>query len=119
MSKKATESLPALLRTRGVPEWVRQIVKEAAAEFGVAAVHIYTKSRKADVCLARYASIYRVKEKKRRLSSGQIGKWFDRNHTSVFFSLARHAQITGRPALTSYDLSGRPIKQPNRKGKGR
>lgn len=118
--KRVATTLPAIIKQRGIPEWVRQIVREVAAEYGVAMIHVLTACRRAEVCLARYAAIYRVKRFSRRTSAIQIGEWFGRDHASVFFALARHAEITGRPALTTYALKScaNPKRKPiPRKGK--
>lgn len=118
--KRVATTLHAMIKQRAIPEWVRQIVRETAIEYGVPMVMLLGACRRAEVCLARYAAIYRVKHIRRRTGAKKIGQWFGRDHTSVFFALARHAQITGRPSLTRYALTScaNPKRRPKpRKGR--
>lgn len=115
--KRIATSLPAILKQRAIPEWVRQIVRETAVEYGVPMIRVLGSCRRAEVCLARYAAIYRVKHIRRRASAIKIGQWFGKDHTSVCFALARHAEITGRPPLTRYALKS--CANPKRKLKPR
>ena len=49
---------------------------------------------------ARHEAIYRVKFEKPALSSGQLGLWFNRDHSSVLFALVRFQELTGAPVMS-------------------
>lgn len=93
-----------LMRKRGTPQWVRELVSDMSANLRVSPLEVLRDCRFQTVVKARNAILYRIKEAKPKLSSPQIGKWFDRDHTTVLYGIAMHAQSKGIPQLTGYDL---------------
>jgi chromosomal replication initiation ATPase DnaA len=90
-----------------LPSRVRQIVIEEAQRHDVPIHLIFSRRKRSDVIMARWAAMYRTKAGNPSLSAPQIGDIFDRDHTTVLSGLARYSAITGNPPLTSYDISKR------------
>lgn len=90
---------------RGLPEWAREIVSDVAAKHLVSVYDLAGEGRSVKIVAARHEAIYRLKEHKQTLTSTQIGKWFARDHTSILFAIASHAEKTGEPKLVGYDLN--------------
>lgn len=95
-----------------LPKRVRQIVAEASQEYGVPIHLIFSRHKRSDVIMARWAAMYRTKEGNPSLSAPQIGEMFGRDHTSVLSGLARYSAITGKPALTTYNI-GKRVNNPS------
>jgi hypothetical protein len=97
----------ALLKFKhsGMPEWARQIAEETAIRHGICVSEIANGSRKYKVVRVRNEAIYLVKARKPMLSSSQLGRWFDRDHTTILHALASHSDATGAPALVGYNLA--------------
>ncbi|AZO29346.1 helix-turn-helix domain-containing protein [Mesorhizobium sp. M1B.F.Ca.ET.045.04.1.1] len=111
-----------MLAVRHVPLWAREIINEVASKHGVAANVIVMDFRDDKTCRARREAMYQIKVKKPTLSSPQIAKWFDKNWTTVLYSLARHSHETGDPPISNYSLekrlqrpsTGRPVGRPRK-----
>lgn len=84
----AHEFLADLTSTkRVVPHIVRSIVASVAMEHGVKASEIMGRSRNATVHAARRSAMVRVRDAT-GASTSVIGKWFDRDHSTVVFAIA-------------------------------
>ncbi|MET0439185.1 MAG: helix-turn-helix domain-containing protein [Devosia sp.] len=64
---------------------VRQYAREEAARFGCSASEILSPLRRWDVVAARRAVMRRLRDD--GFSTPQIGKWLDRDHTTVLSGL--------------------------------
>lgn len=93
-----------VMRDNGMPDWVRQIVFSVAEANEVSAAKIMMKEQSRVAVRARNEAIYRVKAARPHLSLPKIGTWFDFDHTTVMYALARHAEATGDSPLTDYNL---------------
>jgi hypothetical protein len=91
-------------KRRYMPEWARQIVDETCQKHGVCPSDMARDNRRHKMVKARNEAIYLIKDRKPVLSSEQIARWFDRDHTSILHSIASHSEATGAPALVGYDL---------------
>lgn len=89
------------LAGRGCPPDVRALIIETANTHGVSPRELVFESRKQRIVKARDEAIYEVKRAKPMRSLPRIGQWFDRDHTSIMASLARHAARTKQPSFTS------------------
>ena len=92
-------------RRRGMPQWAMEIVEHVAFQHCVGIDQIASGGRFRRIVRARDEAIYRVKEAKPVTSTPVLGKWFDRDHTSVLYSLSAHSERSGDPSLTKYQLS--------------
>lgn len=92
------------LRRWGMPEWARDIVADVCARRDVFVSDLASASRRHKVVYARNEAIYRVKQSKMTLSSPQIAGWFNRNHVSILYALASHAERNKLPELCGYDI---------------
>ena len=61
---------------------------------------IFSKGKAQPIVAARREAIYRVKLEKPAVSSVQLGRWFNRHHSTIIFALARFQELTGAPALS-------------------
>lgn len=89
------------LAGRGCPPDVRELIVRTAKTHGVSLREVVFKSRTRCIVRARDEAIYEVKRDKPMRSLLRIGRWFDRDHTTVMASIARHAALTGQPSYTS------------------
>lgn len=67
----------------------RQIIRETALEFKLHPDELIGDSRESQVVFARYVAIHRIARAYPQKSSTQIGKLFNRDHTSILFALGR------------------------------
>jgi chromosomal replication initiation ATPase DnaA len=113
--KSATDRTEAIsrLHSRFAPSWVIRIILATADEHGVSPLHILRDCRFKNVVAARNHAVYRVKEKKPTLSSPRIAGWFNRDHTSVLYCLAVHADDTGAPKLCNYNIEAARLRRAN------
>jgi glucuronate isomerase len=93
-----------IFRQRGTPQHFREIIRKVAEEHNIPVTLIASKSRARKAVMARNAAMYAIKEKRPMLSSPQIARWFDRDHTSVLHGLASYASKAGLPNLVGYDI---------------
>lgn len=96
----------SIMCEHSVPKWVRELVIEIAARHDVSPGEVYSASRRRVVVAARQEAIYQTKATKPKTSSITIGKWFNRDHTTIFHSLAVYHRLHGGALLTKYDLDG-------------
>lgn len=97
----ADKAALAEMRKRFVPEWARDIIVASATEEGVHLGEVLGESRRRDVVQARHRAMYLIKATKPGLSFPQIAKWFDRDHTSTIYAVAKYGLRNGLPAFTS------------------
>jgi chromosomal replication initiation ATPase DnaA len=90
--------------TRHLPEWIAEIIHATAEKHGIDICDLMGGSRTWNVGRARHEAYYRVKERKPALSLNQIGKFFQRDHTSILFGLAAHAERSGEHDFTGFSL---------------
>lgn len=102
----------AIMARRGMPEWARDIVTETAERRSVHLDELVGNCRVYTVTAARQEAIYRVKAAKPMLSAPLLGKWFDRDHTTILHSLTCHQEATGLPPFSRYNLA--TVKERNR-----
>lgn len=93
------------LADNGMPAWARAIVAEVADRHGVFVTQIAGKARMRKVVAARNEAAYLVKAAKPEVSALRMSGWFGRDHTTILFALASHAEKTGAPRLTTYNLA--------------
>lgn len=98
---KAEAEAINVLRSRFAPEWVRDIIKAAAEDEGAHIGEVIGESRRREVVRARHRAMYLIKATKPGLSFPQIAKWFDRDHTSTIYAVAKYGLRNGLPAFTS------------------
>jgi chromosomal replication initiation ATPase DnaA len=94
-----------MFRANKMPPAVIDIVAEVAEKHGVTLLGIASKYAARHVARARHEAMYRVKEDRLDRSAPVIGRWFNRDHTVVYFALASHSARTGEPPLTTYNLN--------------
>lgn len=70
---------------------IRKIIKEEADYFGITVEQLLGPSRRREYVEARNRAIVRTAEG--RLSTVQIGKIFNRHHTTILYTLGR---LSGR-----------------------
>lgn len=92
-------------RRRGMPEWAYQIVREVAYRHRVYLTDVASSNRCRDVVAARTEAMYRIKAAKESVSSTQIGKWFEKDHTSILHGIASYQERTGAAPLFHYNLN--------------
>lgn len=90
-----------VMRDRIMPKWVREIVEQCAATHKVLVSELLGDSQRKQAVAARHEAFYVVKAMKPVLSFPQIGRWFDRDHTSVIHGISKHQHLYDLPRLTS------------------
>lgn len=98
---KAEADAMNILRSRFAPDWVRDIIKDAADDEGAHIGEVIGESRRSEVVRARHRAMYLIKATKPGLSFPQIAKWFDRDHTSTIYAVAQYGRRNGLQAFTS------------------
>lgn len=66
-----------------------RIIKEVSLKHGVPVSVILSDIRSVDVVKARFEAIYRIRDE-RKLSWAQIGRQFNRDHTSILYGYRQH-----------------------------
>jgi hypothetical protein len=66
-----------------------RIIKEVSLKHGVSVDEILSDIRSVGIVAARFEAMYRIREE-RRLSWAQIGRQFNRDHTSVLHGYRQH-----------------------------
>lgn len=97
----ADKAALAEMRKRFVPQWARDIIVSSVSEEGVHLGEVLGASRRRDVVQARHRAMYLIKATKPGLSFPQIARWFDRDHTSTIYAVAKYGLRNGLPAFTS------------------
>lgn len=92
-------------RRRGMPTWAYQIVREVGYRHRVYLTDIASSNRFREVVAARTEAMYRIKAAKPEISSTQIGKWFEKDHTSILHGIASYQERTGAAPLFHYSLN--------------
>jgi chromosomal replication initiator protein len=87
---------------RHVPERVRSVIIEVAEKHNVPPREIMGRTRERSVVLARHEAIYRVKALNPTFSSTQIGRWFNRDYTTILYAIAKYQDQNGAPRLCRY-----------------
>lgn len=103
--RKLHEAGMTQFRKWGMPQWAREIVHEVAYRHRISVSELASHNRCRAVTNARAEAMYLIKAAKPMLSSPQLGKWFDRDYTSVLHGIAVHQERTGAPALSHYNLN--------------
>lgn len=103
IEQKRAEGLRQFRRW-GMPDWAVKIVAEAADEHGICPSEIAGRKRFKFIVDARREAIYRVKAVKPLMSCIILGRWFNRDHTSVTHLIASYSESTGAPRLVGYDI---------------
>ncbi len=97
-----------MMHDRSAPSWVIERLLERAEKHGVSPALLAGKSRQYAIVPVREELIYSIKATKPGLSAPQIARWFGRDHTSILYSIAKHAlNNRGVAALTTYDVPKR------------
>ena len=97
------QTVSTLVR-QGMPGWARAIVFDAAQKRGARLDRVVGRSRVFADVSARQAAMYEIKAAKPMLSATLIGRWFDRDHTTVLHAIACHQEANGLPRLSFYRL---------------
>jgi hypothetical protein len=92
-------------RRWGMPDWAVKIVAEVADDHAICPSEIASRRRFKPIVDARREAVYRVKAVKPLMSCIILGKWFNRDHTSVTHLTASYSEATGAPKLVGYDIS--------------
>ncbi len=66
---------------RRLPDWAKDVVREVCHRHDVPIREIFGPGQDKGRCDRRHEAIYRVKFAKPSVSSGQLGHWFDRDHS--------------------------------------
>lgn len=103
--EKIRNRILSLLRDRGMPVWARKIVEDVANRHVVGIEFLAVKCMARRVVVARNEAIYLIKAHRPMLSALVIGRWFDKDHTTILYALASHSDRTGDAKLTTYDLN--------------
>lgn len=94
------------LRKRGMPEAVREIVKQVAKSRRVTVMLIASASRMQVAVDARNEAMYLIKARNpKKTSASQIARWFARDHTSCLHGIASHQDRHNLPKLVGYDIA--------------
>ncbi|TIM14480.1 MAG: hypothetical protein E5Y67_12435 [Mesorhizobium sp.] len=101
------------LRRQGMPEWARDILAAVADRHAICPSDIAGKKRNRPIIDARAEAAYLIKAAKPMLSSVILGKWFDKDHTSIAHLIARHQEQHGLPKLVGYNVSHVRIRMRN------
>jgi hypothetical protein len=91
-------------RRWGMPDWAVKIVAEVADDHAICPSEIAGRKRFKPIVDARREAVYRIKSVKPLMSCIILGKWFNRDHTSVTHLTASYSEATGAPKLVGYDI---------------
>ena len=91
-------------RRWGMPDWAVKIVAKVADDHAICPSEIAGRRRFKPIVDARREAVYRVKAVKPLMSCIILGKWFNRDHTSVTHLTASYSEATGAPKLVGYDI---------------
>jgi chromosomal replication initiation ATPase DnaA len=94
----------ATYRSWGMPDWARAIMRDVSERRDVCVNDMASASRNHKISRARNEAIYLVKARKPMLSSPQLGRWFNRDHTSILYSISSYQERNGLPRLVAYDF---------------
>ena len=89
-----------ILIERSCPEWLRDFIEQMCEARKVSMLKVVMGKRDPDVIAVRDLAIYEARRRQRKGSLSKIGRYFNRDHTSIMASLARHSLRTGAPPLT-------------------
>jgi chromosomal replication initiation ATPase DnaA len=92
-------------RRWGMPDWAAKIVSEVSDKHAICPSDIAGRRRFKAIVDARREAIYRVKATKPSMSCIILGRWFNRDHTSVTHLTASYSEATGAPKVVGYDIS--------------
>lgn len=92
-------------RRRGMPEAVREIVKQVATSRRVAIMLIASDSRMRVAVYARNEIYYEIKARNPSTSSSRMAKWFNRDHTVILHGIASHQERHNLPPLVGYSIA--------------
>lgn len=92
-------------RQRGMPEAIRDLVKQVATSRRVAIMLIASDSRMRVAVYARNEIMYMIKARNPSTSCPQMGRWFNRDHTSILHGIASHQERHNLPPLVGYNLA--------------
>lgn len=82
--------LPEDVPAHATPQYgSAQIIKEVSLQHGVSVAEMLSDIRSAGVVKARFEAIYRIRNE-RKLSWAQIGRQFNRDHTSILHGYRQH-----------------------------
>ncbi len=98
----------AIFKSRGLPAWALDIVKACAGSRNVSLPTMAGDYRFRNAVKARNEAMYLIylqRTNNPNLSCPRIGKWFDRDHTSVLHGIASHQEANNLPKLVGYDLA--------------
>lgn len=85
--------------SEGIPIWkrprqkVNDIIREVAEETGYSAEMLVGDSKRGNVVAARWRAIAEVEYRRPDLSSVQIGRFFNRDHTTILAVLKKVSRI--------------------------
>lgn len=89
---------------RGMPAVYREVVRVVARAHGINVMLLASKSRMRIAVLARNEAMYKIKAHDNRVSMPKLGRWFERDHTSVLYCIACHQDRNKLPLLVGFDL---------------
>lgn len=102
-TNERTDSLIAEISERqfseGMPIWkrprqkVNDIIREVAEQTGIPAEMLVGESQKRKVVAARWRAIAEVEFRRPDLSSAQIGRYFNRDHSTILTILKKVSRI--------------------------
>lgn len=114
----AESELASIAERLSLPFWVRDIIRDVAAEYGVLPSELMGRSTKTLPACARRKAMYEVKKCTPILSSAQIGYLFERTSMTVLVAIAAYAAEYGLPTPYDIDIEGRRFRR-NRRNRTR
>lgn len=91
-------------RSRFMPSSMLDIVKRVCQKHNASIMLVASNSRSRLAVRTRNEAMYLIKEARPKLSSFQIARWFDRDHTSVLHGIAGHALKNCLPKLVGFNF---------------
>lgn len=97
--KETAESFFArhkVAKKRATPLTMMDIIMETAEEFGVSRAAVLGASRAANSVRPRFAAIWLIREKLSERTLTEIGRKFNRDHTSIMHAVTRAGEMLDR-----------------------
>lgn len=95
-------------RQRGMPESVREIVQQVAKKRRVSIALMASASRLRIAFQARGEAMYLTQARNPgKPLVAYLARWFDRDHTCVYYGIAAHQERHNLPKLVGYDIAKR------------
>lgn len=88
------------------PDWVKDIVRAVAAKHKVHPLEIVGVARQKRVTAARHEVWYKVyAARPDTVTLPIIGRWFDRDHTTIGYGITRHGLLNNLPMFCNFEMA--------------